>query len=132
MVRHKVRWMIVRLDFEEDIRSSPNKTSASSKEVDGGDSHSEALFPTKPEIYATLKSHLIQCFGVVAEAAAMDLQGEHIFLCLICTYSIDSELTTLSPLIHQFYSPLTLDQFELWIHRLDCCLSEYPENGAIV
>ena len=80
MVRHKVRWMIVRLDFEEDIRSSPkNKTTSASSKDDDGDSDSEALFPTKPEVYATLKSHLIQCFGVVAEAAAMDLQGEHIF-----------------------------------------------------
>jgi hypothetical protein len=68
MVRHKVRWMIVRLDFEEHVRGGGDNRHQRQQSI--------ATFPTKQEVYSTFRNNLVQCFGIVAEGAAMDVQGK--------------------------------------------------------
>jgi hypothetical protein len=61
MVRHKTRWLLVKLDFREDIKNK-NKTI-------------ETEFPSKKEISFYIRQNVSSCFGIAADGAALDTQG---------------------------------------------------------
>ena len=63
MVRHKTRWLLVRLDFEGDIRFSKKKV------------HPSSSFPSKKDVAHSLRENIRSCFGLASEGAASFLQG---------------------------------------------------------
>lgn len=64
MVRHKSRWLLVNLDFQEHVKSK-NKTNATD-------------FPSKKEISFYIRQNISSCFGIAANGAASDTQSESV------------------------------------------------------
>jgi hypothetical protein len=55
MVRHKTRFLLARLSYDESVESKS--------------------FPSKKELSKLLKDNLIQAFGISAAGAALDTHG---------------------------------------------------------
>lgn len=64
MVRHKNRWLLVKVELTDDIRNNNGCTTSSS----------EDSFPSKKEFTTRLRRTVAWCFGIVAEGPACDTQ----------------------------------------------------------
>ena len=58
MVRHKARWLLVQLKFDEKVE--------------------DVVFPSKKEIAALIRQSMSSCFGLVADGVTADVQSEYI------------------------------------------------------
>jgi len=59
MVRHKARWLLVQVDFDQKHTDGNKKTSS---------------FPSKKEFALMIRHSISSCFGVAADGAAMETQ----------------------------------------------------------
>lgn len=73
MVRHKTRWLLVRLDFNSDVAIDNNKTGSHNNKSD----HKLSIFPSKNELTSQLRQNIVSHFGLVADSVAMDTQGKY-------------------------------------------------------
>ena len=76
MVRHKTRWLLVRLDFESDMAMEESK-----KRKRGEISRLDTIV-----IYRAIKESLSSCFGIAAYGVLQGVQGK-IVACLKCKSS---------------------------------------------
>lgn len=60
MVRHKARWLLVQLNFDEKVE--------------------DVVFPSKKEIAALIRQSMSSCFGLVADGATADVQSKYMLL----------------------------------------------------
>mmetsp|Transcript_26981 Transcript_26981/g.44938 ORF Transcript_26981/g.44938 Transcript_26981/m.44938 type:complete len:167 (+) Transcript_26981:29-529(+) len=80
MVRHKTRWLLVRLEFESDIQSSSSTSPALSRRVvasEDDESINKSKLLTK-DIYKELVKTLSVCFGLSAHAIIHSIVVRHI------------------------------------------------------
>lgn len=70
MVRHKVRWLLVQIDFEKKLEEKKNEY----YDENDDDDASILLFPSKKEISAMIRQSMSSCFGLVADGAANEVQ----------------------------------------------------------
>lgn len=66
MVRHKNRWLLVRVELDDDIRNNNQQMSVGSSSLD--------LFPSKKEFMARLRRTVTWCYGIAGEGPACDTQ----------------------------------------------------------
>ena len=64
MVRHKNRWLLVKVELADDIRSNKRPSVGSSSD----------LFPSKKEFTIRLRRTIGWCFGIAGEGPACDTQ----------------------------------------------------------
>jgi RNase P/RNase MRP subunit POP5 len=83
MVRHKTRWLLVKVDFEVDVRKR------NSKPID--------YFPSKKEVAQSIRESILSCFGTAAEGAAFDTQGMSRCFLLYFVIAFNSKHCTQSP-----------------------------------
>ena len=80
-MRIKVRWILVRLDFEESLRHMDESASSSGTVINHpgkGPSPNVSLddqFPSKKEIFFCIHDDHCRNFGVGAYGEAQDIQG---------------------------------------------------------
>lgn len=84
MVRHKNRWMLVRLDFAS--IEEENMTTSS------------ILFPSTKDLMKAIRENIVSCFGIAATCAASDVQGKFLknSSTIILDMYIEKKLFTLS------------------------------------
>ena len=63
MVRHKNRWLLVKVELADEIRTNEKKKSSSSNG-----------FPSKKEFHGRLRKTISWCFGIAGEVPACDTQ----------------------------------------------------------
>ena len=68
MVRIKIRWLLVRIDYADTMND----------DTDG----KEACFPSKNDLARVIRDNLIQCSGVTCGGAALDTQGSSLYACV--------------------------------------------------
>jgi hypothetical protein len=74
MVRHKTRWLLVRIDFADDLRGlSSVKWDADSKRKG---EPTDDDYPSKKDLAKVIRNSVIACSGVAASGAALDTQGK--------------------------------------------------------
>lgn len=67
MVRHKTRWLLVRIEFEDCIHRPEVKSSHENDSID---------FPSRKELAKEIRNSVSACGGVAASGAAFDTQGK--------------------------------------------------------
>jgi hypothetical protein len=74
MVRHKQRWLLVRIDFEADLKGlvSDKLDTATKKKGETTDD-----YPSKKELAKVIRNSVVACSGVAASGAALDTQGKN-------------------------------------------------------
>jgi hypothetical protein len=89
MVRHKTRWLLVRIDFADDLQGlGIIKWDSDSKKK--GEPTDE--YPSKKDLAKVIRNSVVACSGVAASGAALDTQGKifflfiHSLLCLPISY----------------------------------------------
>jgi hypothetical protein len=77
MVRHKTRWLLVRIDFADDLQGlgSVKWDSDSKRKGEPTDD-----YPSKKDLAKVIRNSVIACSGVAASGAALDTQGKTISL----------------------------------------------------
>jgi hypothetical protein len=78
MVRHKARWMLVRVDFEDNLTSSTctKDIELSWEEYLLEVKRKEESFPSRKDITIAIRDGVLANFGVAASAAACETHGE--------------------------------------------------------
>jgi len=66
MVRHKNRWLLAKVELDNDIRINKQQMSVGSSSSD--------LFPSKKEFMTRLRRTVAWCFGIAGEGPACDTQ----------------------------------------------------------
>ena len=92
MVRHKTRWILLRVDYQQHIYSNDHLEMISrrlirkNRKARGGggsgasnpsaiQSYHESMFPNRKDLAYALRDHLLAVFGDVAAGMAFELQG---------------------------------------------------------
>lgn len=73
MVRHKTRWLLVRLVFERDVLKQTNSDGSHKRRRDEDDSSSAGL--TKKDLSQSIRDSISSSFGIAASGIAQDVQG---------------------------------------------------------
>jgi hypothetical protein len=75
MVRHKTRWLLVRLDFEHNVLRLP-EDGANRKRRRQDDDSGTGL--TKKDLAKCIRDSVASSFGIAASGIAQDIQGASI------------------------------------------------------
>jgi hypothetical protein len=88
MVRHKTRWLLVRIDFADDLQGKGAPTDD---------------YPSKKDLAKVIRSSAIACSGVAASGAALDTQGKTFFFVQPCIIIFSkASILTVATLVFQF------------------------------
>jgi hypothetical protein len=74
MVRHKQRWLLVRIDFADDVQGLGGGRFDSGNKIKGAPTDDD--YPSKKDLAKVIRSSAIACSGVAASGAALDTQGK--------------------------------------------------------
>ena len=107
MVRQKNRWLLVKLDFQEDFDFILAKETKMKKRNDHNiaTASSSTDFPSKKEILFYIRQNITSCFGIAADGAALDTQGESLNceICWPCTAEFPQNFSRLISISDKYF-----------------------------
>jgi hypothetical protein len=77
MVRHKTRWLLVRLDFEPNVLKQTSDGDGRSRKRRREDDDG-SLGLTKKDLAQCIRDSIASCFGISAAGVSQDVQGKYL------------------------------------------------------
>ena len=88
MVRHKTRWLLIQLEYKDDVccnsgsatsgRGGNINSSSSNNKNNKRKKYDSNYFPSKKDLYIILKNQIQQLFGIDSSSIIVDIQGMYI------------------------------------------------------
>lgn len=75
MVRHKTRWILVRLDSEESDAKHRNNGTTTPGHMNNNIECTNNNFPSSKILAMALRDNFIECFGLAVSGIALDVRG---------------------------------------------------------
>jgi hypothetical protein len=75
MVRHRTRWLLVKLEFTDEVRNASGESKSLSRKGFNGTSKDDSpCIPSRKDFIALLRKTISLSFGLAAEGASSDVQ----------------------------------------------------------